>query len=238
VEGNSMNVQSLQLDTDPITVGGLDSARVWDYENGYHWFSTPSRMHKMLAQYELYRQTIGLPGHVLEFGVYKAVSLIRLASYRQLLEVDHSRKIVGFDAFGGFPVDGLSLSADLDFVEGFEREGGDGLAARDVLRILQRKGFTNIDLISGNIFDTLPRYLEQHPELRVSYLHLDMDVKEPTELVLQLVYDRVVSGGLIVLDDYGTVVGETLAVDAFARERNLKIEKLSNYLIPAYIRKL
>jgi len=97
VEGNSMNVQSMQL----------DSARVGDYENGYHWFSTPSRMHKMLAQYELYRQTIGLPGHVLEFGVYKAVSLIRLASYRQLLEVDHSRKIVGFDAFGGFPVDGL-----------------------------------------------------------------------------------------------------------------------------------
>lgn len=233
-----MRAHELRLESEPLSVRGLESERVWDYENGWHWFSSPSRMHKLLAQYELYRQIIGLPGHVLEFGVYKAVSLIRLASFRQLLEVDHSRNIVGFDAFGRFPVDGISLGADHEFIEGFQREGGDGLSARDVLLMLRRKGFTNIELVPGNVFDTLPRYLEEHPELRVAYLHLDMDVKEPTELVLELVYDRIVPGGLIVLDDYGTVAGETVAVDAFAEQRKLKIEKLSNYLIPAYVRKV
>ncbi len=232
-----MNEHDLRLDTQPIAINGLESEHIWDYENGWHWFSSPSRMHKLLAQYELYKRIADLPGHVLEFGVYKAVSLIRLASFRQLLEVDHSRSIIGFDAFGRFPVDGVSLGADRDFIARFECEGGDGLSADDVLLMLKRKGFSNIELVPGDVLDTLPRYLERHPELRVAYLHLDMDVKEPTELVLKLVYDRVVPGGLIVLDDYGTVAGETIAVDAFARENNLRVEKLPNYLIPAYIRK-
>ena len=233
-----MRKHVLRLGSEPLSVGDLESERVWDYENGWHWFSTPSRMHKLLAQYELYRQITGLPGHVFEFGVYKAVSLIRLASFRQLLEVDHSRQIVGFDAFGRFPVDRVSLEADHEFIKDFEREGGDGLSALDVGHILNRKGFSNIKLIPGNVFDTVPRYLEEHPELRIAYLHLDMDVKEPTEFTLELLYDRVVTGGLIVLDDYGTVAGETVAVDAFAERKKIKIEKLPNYVVPSYIRKV
>lgn len=232
-----MPKHDLNLDSANLSIRGLESDHTWDYENGWHWFSSPSRMHKLLAQYELYKQIVGLPGHVLEFGVYKAVSLIRLASFRQLLEVEHSRKIIGFDIFGRFPSYGVSLGSDKEFIERFEREGGDGLSATDVLLTLKRKGFSNIELVQGDVMKTLPRYLEERPELRVAYLHLDLDVKEPTDLVLELAYDRVVRGGLIVLDDYGTVAGETIAVDTFARRMNLKIEKLPNYLIPAFIRK-
>ena len=221
----------------PLRIGALSSDSVWDYENAYHWFSHPSRMHKLLAHYDLYREIIGLPGHVFEFGVFKGASLIRLATFRQLFETEHSRRIVGFDAFGRFPTEGLSMQADREFIADFERSGGDGLSAETLTGVIERKGFQNIELVAGNVFETLPQYLEQHPHTRLAFLHLDMDVKEPTTLALELLYDRVVPGGLIVLDDYNAVAGETEAVDQFVAARGLRIEKLPHYNVPAFVRK-
>ena len=50
-------------------------------------------------------------------------------------------------------------------------------------------------------------------------------------------YNKVVKGGVIVLDDYGTVAGETEAVDEFIMDNHLDliINKSSISHIPAYI---
>lgn len=227
-----MNKESLKG-----SIRGLNRQNVWDYENGFYWFSQKSRLNKMLAHYELYKQITGLPGHIIEMGVYKAASLVRFATFRDALENDFSRKIIGFDAFGAFPTNKLEVGADLDFIERFEEEGGHGLSEDEVSGILSSKGFGNCHLVKGNVFDTLPDYLDKHPETRIALLHLDMDVKEPTEFALGILYERVVPGGLIVLDDYNAVAGETIAVDAFIKEHNLRIEKLPFYNVPAFIRK-
>ena len=71
---------------------GYDVTKPFEYENGFHLTSSPSRMGKMLAHYELYKKVIDLPGHVFEFGVHKGNSLIRFATFRELLESTHSRK--------------------------------------------------------------------------------------------------------------------------------------------------
>jgi len=221
-----------------LNIRGLSKENIWDYENGFYWFSHPTRINKLLAHYDLYKSIIHLPGEVFELGVYKAASLVRLASFRNLLENDCSRKIVGFDAFGKFPMHNLTYKADLDFIEKFEKEGGEGLPLDDVETIFRQKNFQNISLNKGNVFDTLPKYLDKFPATRIAFLHLDMDVKEPTAYSLELLYERVVPGGLIVLDDYGSVAGETDAVDAFVKKHSyLKIEKTTHYHVPAFIRK-
>lgn len=155
-----------------------------------------------------------------------------------MLENDYSRKIVGFDAFGKFPRESVSLSSDLAFIDSFEKQSGDGLSIGEVHDILSRKPFGNYELIEGNVLETLSVYLDRFPATRIALLHLDMDVKEPTEYALDLLYERVVPGGLIVFDDYATVAGETDAVDKFIAHRGLAIEKLSHYHIPSFIRKL
>ncbi|MTI43562.1 macrocin-O-methyltransferase TylF [Roseibium hamelinense] len=220
-----------------MTVRGLEKSNVWDYENGFYWFSHKSRLNKILAHYELYKSIVDLPGHVFELGVYKGASITRLATFRDALENDFSRKIVGFDAFGEFPTDGLQVEDDLKFIKEFEGKGGHGLAIEELKALLEDKSFENFELVRGNVFDTLPAYLEKHPETRLAFLHLDMDVKEPTDFALELLYDRIVPGGLIVLDDYNAVAGETISVDDFIRKQRLKIEKLPFYNVPAYIRK-
>jgi hypothetical protein len=219
------------------TMRGLDSNAVWDFENGFYWFSAPTRLNKLLAHYELYKSITSLPGDIFELGVYKAASLIRLSSYRNLLENDFSRRIVGFDAFGAFPREKLRLASDLDYIEYFEKEGGDGLKKAEVELILANKGFRNVFLNEGNVFDTLPAYLQLYPATRIALLHLDMDVKEPTTFALEHLYDRVVPGGLLVFDDYNAVAGETDAVDAFVNSKGLRLEKLTYYSVPAFVRK-
>ena len=220
-----------------MEIHDLKLEKIWDYENGFYWFSHPSRINKMLAHYELYKSVCDLPGDVLELGVYKGASLVRFATFRNLLENDFSRKIIGFDIFGEFPRADLSSESDLEFIDKFEEAGGDGLDIDDLLKVCQRKGFENLQLIKGNIFETVPEYLRTNPATRVSLLHLDMDVKEPTEFALDLLYDCVVPNGLVVVDDYTSVSGATDAVDRFCKEHQLEIKKLNNYSVPSFIKK-
>lgn len=102
---------------------------------------------------------------------------------------------------------------------------------------MSAKGFENFKLIKGDVFETLPKYLSDNPETRIALLHLDMDVKDPTHFALDLLYERVVPGGIIVFDDFNAVAGETISVDEFLDKHRLKIEKLPFYNVPAYVRK-
>ena len=215
----------------------LNRSSAWDYENGFYWFSPKTRLNKMLAHYELYKTITSIPGHIFELGVYKGASLVRFCTFRDALENDYSRKIVGFDAFGEFPIDNLQVQDDLAFIERFEEAGGHGLDEKEVEDVLSAKGFENFKLIKGNVFDTLPKYLSDNPETRIALLHLDMDVKEPTDFALDLLYERMVPGGIIVFDDFNAVAGETISVDEFLDKHRLKIEKLPFYNVPAYVRK-
>ena len=220
-----------------INLKNLNSKDAWSYENGFFWFSHKTRLNKTLAHYEIYKLIAHLPGDIFEFGVFKGASLIRFATFRDTLENNFSRKIFGFDAFGEFPKNKISMKEDLEFINKFETLGGDGLSVDQVNEIIKFKGFENIELIKGNVFDTLIPFLNSNPEIRISLLHLDMDVKEPTDFTFELLYERVVPGGLIIFDDYNAVAGETISVDTFVKKYQLKLEKLPFYNVPTFIRK-
>jgi len=212
-----------------------DADLAWDYENGFYLTSPQSRLGKALSQYELYKRIVDLPGDVLEFGVFKGASLARLLTFRSLLEAEASRRIWGFDAFGRFPRGGVESESDLAFVERFESAGGDGYSAEEISGYLEAKSFANFELVPGLVHETVPAVLERRPELRVALLHLDLDVYEPTVVVLDLLADRVVPGGLIVVDDYCAVEGATRAIDEACRERGWTVRKLPLNHAPSYI---
>jgi hypothetical protein len=205
----------------------------WDYENGFYLTSDISRLGKQIAHYEIYKQIVGIPGEILEFGVYKGSSMIRFATYRELLENTYSRKIIGFDVFGEFPK--TDRADDNEFIELFENSGGNGIDKSDLEAFIDYKGIRNIDFIEGNILKTLPNYVDSKKYLKISLLHIDVDVYEPTKFILEKLYDRVVTGGIIVFDDYSKVTGATDAIDEFMKDKKEKINKLSFSHIPSYI---
>lgn len=217
-----------------MKIRNFDSRHTWDYENAFYWFSHPSRIDKALAQYELYKKIIDLPGKLFEFGVYKGLSLIRFAQYRRLLETDTAREIIGFDIFGKFPVAENESNSNKKFVRNFEGQGGEGLSENEIANIFVEKGVENVSLIPGDIFESLPKYLENSPETAIALLHLDVDIYEPTKYIFENCYDRVVPGGLIIIDDYNAVEGATRAVNEFINKHNLKLHKLPYYNVPAF----
>ena len=212
---------------------------VFDIENSFYLSSAPYRIGKLLGQYELYKKIINLPGSIVECGVFKGVSLVRWMTFRHTLETAESRKVIGFDAFGDFPTKGLVRGDDLSFAATHDDEsGGAGISKEMLADSLSQKGFTNFELVKGDVTNSLPEYFKAHDYERISLLHLDMDVYEPTKLALNLLIDRVVPGGLIVVDDYGTVSGATDAIDEFISNysnRKLTLQRTPYYKIPAFI---
>jgi hypothetical protein len=207
----------------------------WDYENGFYMTSHLTRLSKMLAHYELYKSIVNVPGHIVECGVFKGASLIRFCTFREILESPYSRKIIGFDAFGKFPDQDNVI--DQAFVKRFENSAGDGVSVTELENILSYKGFSNCELVQGDVADTIPNYISNHPELKIALLHIDVDVYKPSALILEHLFDRVVGDGLIVFDDYATVAGETRAVDEFFLEKDVTIEKLPISHVPSFVRK-
>lgn len=214
---------------------GFEIDQQWDYENGFYLTSHTTRLSKMLAHYELYKSIISLPGHIVECGVYKGASFIRFATFREILESPFSRKIIGFDAFGEFPKQ--ELKTDAKFIQEFENAGGYGISVDELNEVFAHKSFQNYELVKGDIIETIPEYISHHPELKIALLHIDVDVYKPSVTILKNLFDKVVKGGLVVFDDYGTVAGETRAVDEFFADEDVHIEKLSISHIPSYIRK-
>lgn len=216
---------------------GFNTDNEWDYENGFYLTSHVTRTAKMLAHFELYKSIIDLPGHIVECGVYKGASFVRFATFREILESPYSREIIGFDTFGKFPQYEDQDPNDATFISKFEQAGGIGISVDELRRVFEHKSLCNYQLVQGDILITVPQYIDRHPELKIALLHMDVVVYRPSAAILNLLYDRVVKGGLIVLDDYGTGAGETRAVDEFMTGKDVVIEKLPISHIPAFIRK-
>jgi|TARA_B100000315_G_scaffold245396_1_gene271212 hypothetical protein len=212
----------------------FDFTKKFEYENGFYLTSDITRIGKLLSQYELYKKTVNLPGDIIECGVFKGASLIRLASFRDLLESTYSRKIIGFDTFEKLP--STNYYDDIQVLNKFIDEAGDKcISIEELTRTLHRKGLKNIELIKGDINITIPEYVKKCPSLKIALLHIDTDVYEPAVTILEYLYEKIVREGIIMFDDYGTFPGETKAVDEFFKNKNVVIRKLSLNYIPSYV---
>jgi len=214
---------------------GFDFQKSFDYENGFYITSQPSRLAKSIAHYELYKKIISLPGDVVECGVFKGASLIRFATYREILESQTSRKIWGFDAFGEFPKE-VFMDEDAEFIKSFEENAGNGISISELNEIFSKKGISNINLIKGNIHETLPEFANNHAQ-KIALLHIDVDVYEATYAVLENLYVKVVRGGIIIFDDYGMISGATKAIEDFFSKIGVEVtlQKLSYNYTPCYM---
>jgi hypothetical protein len=97
---------------------------------------------------------------------------------------------------------------------------------RDVFEIAQRNlaPFPEARLVRGKVPDTL-----NHVEIeQVAYLSIDMNVAEPERAALAHFWPRMVSGGMVVFDDYGwdSAKRQRESHDAFADEHGVKILSL------------
>jgi hypothetical protein len=216
-----------------ISMYNIDKA--FDYENGFYLSCNSQRISKFIAHYELFKKTLNLAGDVAEFGVFKGASLSRFALLRELFCVPMSKKIVGFDVFGEFPE--TEFTADKNARNNFISTAGfTGIEKEQLERSLELRGLNqNLELVKGDIIETLPEWVEQNPQARFSLVNLDTDIYEPAVVILENIWPRLVTGGVLLLDDYGVFPGETAAVDEFFKDLNVTIQKLPHGKSPCFI---
>ena len=90
-------------------------------------------------------------------------------------------------------------------------------------KVFKRKNYTNFKLIKGRVEKTLDVFIKKNKKIKISFLHLDLDVYKPTLFALERLYKNVSKGGIILLDDYGKVDGATKAVRDFFKKNKLKL---------------
>lgn len=212
-----------------------DFSRDFEWENNFYLSCDVTRISKILAHYELFSMVQDLPGAIVECGVFKGASLARFAAFRDLFENPFSRRIIGFDTFGAFPETGFD--DDRKKREGFIAAAGDqSISVEQMMRVLEHKRCERfVELVPGDITQTVPKYVQEHPELRISLLNLDTDIYEPAVTILEHLYPRIVPGGVLILDDYGVFPGETKAVDDFFRGQDVTINKFPFCMTPCYV---
>jgi len=66
-------------------------------------------------------------------------------------------------------------------------------------------------------------------------INLDTNFYQPTKVVLEYFWPRLVRGGILMLDDYGIVPGETKAVDEYFIDKDVRIQKLPLSMTPFFI---
>lgn len=85
------------------------------------------------------------------------------------------------------------------------------------LHILQRAR-----MVKGLFQDTL----KNAPVEQIALLHLDGDWYDSVMTCLQTLYDKVSTGGIVQIDDYGYWEGARKAIDDFFRQRGLPVPEL------------
>jgi hypothetical protein len=166
----------------------------------------------------------GIPGDFLEAGVCRGGAAILMRGL-QIAHGEGDRRIWVVDSFAG--VAPSASARDRDFALDFEEPHQPWLAC-DLATV--RSHFERYDLLDegvrflpGWIAETLPGA----PIGPLALLRLDLDLYSATLDALELLYDRVVPGGYVLVDDYGYLPATRAAVDDF-RERRGIVEPVLN----------
>ncbi|MFF5895626.1 TylF/MycF/NovP-related O-methyltransferase [Streptomyces argenteolus] len=164
----------------------------------------------------------GIPGDIVECGVWRGGSMQACA--KTLLSLgETSRDLYLFDTYEGMTPptaedlrrDGRPARELLD-AQSKDRPIWAVASLEDVQAGFEQVPYPKdrVHYVRGKVEDTVP---EQAPE-QISILRLDTDWYASTKHELQHLYGRLVSGGVLLIDDYGYWQGSRQAVDEFLEE--------------------
>jgi O-methyltransferase len=158
-----------------------------------------------------------LDGDFVECGVNTGIFSAAICSYINFGQFPEKRFYL-LDTFAGLPLDQLSPE---EVAHGIgDAAGQEYFDTYDLVRETFAE-YPNVVLVKGRVPDTLPLV----PSSRIAYLCLDMNAAKPERAAMEFFWDKIVPGGMIVLDDYGFQPHseQQVSLDEFARLHDVSI---------------
>jgi O-methyltransferase len=189
-------------------------------------FTMTSR-ERMFALYQAvgYLHANKIDGDFVECGVWRGGSAMLTAMTLKRLG-DFGRKLFLYDTFEGMSSPG---EYDVDFQNRKMKDVWRDVKQEDTVmcystleEVQQNMSLTQyptgqIIYVQGKVEDTIPNV---QPE-RIALLRLDTDWYESTLHELEHLYPRLVTNGVLIIDDYGHWKGARKAVDEYFKQRNI-----------------
>jgi hypothetical protein len=169
-----------------------------------------------------YLEHAGIEGPIVECGVWRGGSM--MAAALTLVELGATdRELVMFDTFTEMPLPDerdthMSGKGGPEFFA--EQVAGndvyDLLPLDRVRALIEETGYPaeRMRFVPGLVEETIP----EHAPEAIALLRLDTDWYRSTIHEMRHLYPRIVSGGIVLVDDYGEFAGARQAVDEFLAE--------------------
>lgn len=136
---------------------------------------------------------VNIDGLWLDFGTGPGLIMNNLDPY-----IPH--KIYGFDWFGGLPEDWIVSDTETLPIGSFKLVKERATSIESFIDYLE-KIHPKLTVVCGLFADTLPAFLQEHPE-PCAFAHVDCDLYSSTKTILDLLTDRIVSGTVILFDEF------------------------------------
>ena len=160
---------------------------------------------------------MNIEGDFVECGVLKGFCSKVICKY---LDFGNSEKqFYLYDTFSGLPEETSTQQ---------EREGWDytDLDTEELLQEVHEafSGYENVNIIPGMV----PQTFETAVPDEISFLHIDMNSEQAEIQALEHLFDRVTTGGIIVLDDFGWIANRNQMISElkFMAEREHMVLEL------------
>ncbi len=215
---------------------------IYDCFNGFILSDDRNIFNKLYSRIKFYEMTKHLMGDIVECGVFKGSGMLTWLKILEMNEPHSIKKVIGFDFFNPSFVENIKDEIDKKLMKQvFSRCSDlniDEISIQGVKNKIRSAGFNDnkFDLVSGDISISSKLFLQDKPGLRISILYLDLDLGDPTYETLNILWNRIVPGGIVVLDEYAYHGwSESNGVDKFIKENNLKIIPTNVKTPTAYI---
>lgn len=161
------------------------------------------------------RKAANLAGDFVECGVHKGTLSRTIINYVGFEKLD--KKFYLLDTFAGFDYRYVTeKEATTVAPEGRYPKVGTYEYVQETFQ-----DFSNVELIKGSVPDTLSEIKSD----KVAYLSVDMNCAEPTRAALEFFWDKLVSGAVIVCDDYAWrgYIEQRETINEFAKSKGTDI---------------
>ena len=219
---------------------------IYDSFNNFIFSNDKKILGKLLFRYDFYNKVKNLPGDIVEIGVFKGSGVATFSKILHIFSPNSIKQIIGFDIFDPEKAKIIldekeSVNDNISMNQVYSRVNVEDRTLENVKKKLMNIDCNpNFELIEGDVEITLPCYIENNPGLRISLLYIDVDIERPTYIALKYLWDKVVPGGIIVLDEYEYhIFTESSGVDKFLKEFKMEYNLIStNWFAPTcYIQK-
>jgi len=211
--------------------------------NNLGLFINRKNLSRIIFMHNMYQKILDVNGIVMEFGVRWGQNLSLFQNFRGMYEpFNHTRKIVGFDTFKGFPsVDAKDGNSEVAAVGSYSVTDKYEEYLSQILDYHEKESpishLKKYELVKGDATKSLEDYLKKHPETIVALAYFDFDIYEPTKRCLELIKTRLGKGSIIGFDElnHPEFPGETIAFDELLGISNYKIIRSPITPLPSYI---